>query len=156
MHCHDWPTALVPTYLQALARGAVGESALATTRTVLTLHNVAHQGIFESEVFPGLGLPAASFTVDGLEFYGKLNFLKQGIIAADRLTTVSPTYAREIQKPGEGGRGGHRLEGVLASKSRPIVGVLNGVDAGVCNPAVEPALAARYDAEDHTPRARCR
>jgi starch synthase len=153
VHCHDWPTALVPTYLQALARNT---EALASTRTVLTLHNVAHQGVFASEVFPSLGLPAASFTVEGLEFYGKLNFLKQGIIAADRLTTVSPTYAREIQKAGVEGRGGHGLEGVLASKSRPIVGILNGVDAGVWNPAVDPALAARYDAEDHTPRARCR
>ena len=153
VHCHDWPTALVPTYLQALARAT---EALAATRTVLTLHNVAHQGIFESAVFPSLGLPAASFTMDGLEFYGKLNFLKQGIIAADRLTTVSPTYAREIQTAGKDGTGGHRLEGVLASKSRPIVGILNGVDAGVWNPAVDPALAARYDAEDFAPRARCR
>jgi starch synthase len=150
--CNDWPAALVPTYLDEIQKSDAAVPALSATRTVLTIHNVAHQGIFPRETLPDLGLGWDRFTMDGIEFYGKCNFLKQGILAADAVTTVSPTYAREIQTDG----GGHRLEGVLRARGTALVGIVNGVDYSVWNPATDPALAARYDAEDATGKLRCR
>ncbi len=126
--------------------------ALAATRTVLTVHNVVHQGVFPREVLPTLGLGWETFTVDGVEFYGGINLLKQGILTADAVTTVSPTYAREIQKP----EGGARLDGVLRARGEGLVGIANGVDYAVWNPATDPAVASRYDAEDFTNKARCK
>jgi len=141
VHCNDWPTALVPTYLRTLS---VETPALATTRTLLTIHNVVHQGVFPREELPAIGLTWDTFRIDGIEFYGSLNLLKQGIVTADVVTTVSPTYAREIQTPEQGAR----LEGVLHERGESLVGIVNGVDYAVWNPATDPALAARYDAED--------
>ncbi|MDB4994933.1 MAG: glgA [Myxococcaceae bacterium] len=150
--CNDWPAALVPTYLDEIKKSDPNVPALAATRTVLTIHNVAHQGIFPRETLPELGLGWDRFTMDGIEFYGKCNFLKQGIVAADAVTTVSPTYAREIQTDGTG----HGLEGVLRARGAAVAGIVNGVDYSVWNPATDPALAARYDAEDATGKLRCR
>ena len=149
VHCNDWPTALVPTYLRALAAEV---PALAAVRTVLTIHNVAHQGVFPKDVLPMLGIGWEAFTVDGVEFYGGINLLKQGILTADVLTTVSPTYARQIQSP-EYGAG---LDGVLRSHGEALLGITNGVDYAVWNPATDAALVARYDAEDTTNKARCK
>jgi starch synthase len=149
LHGNDWPTALVPTYLRALAADT---PALAAVRTVLTIHNVAHQGIFPKDALPATGIGWDQFKVDGIEFYGAINFLKQGILTADAVTTVSPTYAREIQTPEMGGK----LEGVLRARGESLVGILNGVDYSVWNPATDPALAARYDAEDAGNKARCK
>ena len=147
VHCNDWPTALLPTYLRTLA----GETpALATTRTILTIHNVVHQGVFPREELPAIGLAWDTFRIDGIEFYGSLNLLKQGIVTADVVTTVSPTYAREIQTPEQGAR----LEGILRERGESLVGITNGVDYAVWNPATDPALAARYDAEDVPNKAR--
>jgi starch synthase len=149
VHCNDWPTALVPTYLRAL----VAETpALAGVRTVLTIHNAAHQGVFPKETVPTLGIGWDAFTVDGLEFYGQVNLLKQGIVTADAVTTVSPTYAREIQTP----QGGAKLDGVLRARGESLLGITNGIDYSVWNPATDPALAARYDAEDFSNKARCK
>jgi starch synthase len=149
VHCNDWPTALVPTYLRALAAEL---PALATTRTVLTIHNVAHQGVYPKEVLPTLGVGWEAFTVEGVEFYGGINLLKQGILTADVLTTVSPTYAREIQSP----KYGAGLDGVLRAHGEALLGITNGVDYSVWNPATDPALVARFDAEDTTNKARCK
>ncbi len=149
VHCNDWPTALVPTYLKAL----VAETpALAATRTVLTIHNVAHQGVYPRATLPTLGLGWEHFTVEGMEFYGGINLLKQGIVTADVVTTVSPTYAREIQTSEHGAK----LEGVLAARGDKLVGICNGVDYSVWNPATDPALAGRYDAEDVSNKVRCK
>jgi len=149
VHCNDWPTALVPTYLRAL----VAETpALASTRTVLTIHNVVHQGVFPRETLPTLGIAWDHFTVDGMEFYGGINLLKQGIVTADAVTTVSPTYAREIQKSEHGAK----LEGVLAARGEGLIGICNGVDYAVWNPATDPAVAARFDAEDTSNKTRCK
>lgn len=142
VHANDWPTALVPKYLKDLG---------VATPVVLTIHNVAHQGVFPKDVLPKLGLGWEDFTVNGIEFYGSINLLKQGVISADLVTTVSPTYAREIQTPEHG----HRLDGVLRAKGR-VLGILNGVDYGVWNPATDSHLAARYDAEDASNKARCK
>ncbi len=149
VHCNDWPTALVPTYLRALAAEV---PALAAVRTVFTIHNVAHQGVYPKDVLPSLGIGWDAFTVDGVEFYGGINLLKQGVLTADVLTTVSPTYAREIQSPESGGG----LDGVLRARGEALIGIANGVDYAVWNPATDPALIARYDAEDCTNKARCK
>jgi starch synthase len=149
VHCNDWPTALVPTYLRTLAADT---PALAAARTVLTIHNVVHQGVFPRDVLPTLGLGWETFTVDGIEFYGGINLLKQGILTADAVTSVSPTYAREIQTPERGAR----LEGVLSGRGEGLVGIVNGVDYAVWNPATDPAIASRYDAEDFSSKARCK
>src|SRR5690606_34308418 len=103
------------------------------------------------ETLPALGLSWEDFTVGGAEFYGSVNLLKQGIISADTVTTVSPTYAREIQTPEHG----QRLDGVLRAKGK-VLGIVNGVDYGVWNPATDSHLAARFDAEDASNKARCR
>jgi starch synthase len=149
VHCNDWPTALLPTYLKQLAAET---PALAGTRTVLTLHNVAHQGVFPKATLPTLGLGWEHFTVEGIEFYGGINLLKQGIVTADAVTTVSPTYAREIQTAAQGAK----LEGVLSAHGDKLVGICNGVDYSVWNPATDPALAGRYDAEDASNKTRCK
>ncbi len=143
VHVHDWPTALVPAYLQKLGVAA---------KCVLTIHNLSHQGIFPKDVLPKLGLTWDAFHVDGIEFYGKLNLLKQGIVSADAVTTVSPTYAREIQDP----KTGERLDGILRARESAVLGILNGVDYAVWNPASDSELAARYDAEDTTNKTRCK
>jgi len=149
VHCNDWASALVPTYLRMLASEV---PALALTRTVLTIHNVVHQGTFPREVLPTLGLGWETFTVDGIEFYGGINLLKQGVVTADAVTTVSPTYAREIQSPAYGAR----LDGVLRARGEALAGITNGVDYAVWNPATDPAIASRFDAEDFTNKARCK
>jgi starch synthase len=149
VHCHDWPTALVPTYVRGLAAET---PALASTRTVLTIHNVAHQGVFPKAQLPMTGLGWDAFRVDGIEFYGNINLLKQGVVTADAVTTVSPTYAREIQTPDKGAG----LDGVLRERGDALVGIVNGVDYAVWNPATDPALVARFDAEDAANKARCK
>ncbi|MBX3192935.1 MAG: glycogen synthase GlgA [Labilithrix sp.] len=142
VHVNDWPTALVAKYMRDLGVDAP---------SVLTIHNVAHQGVFPKEMVPAIGLSWDDFNVSGIEFYGSVNFLKQGILSADLVTTVSPSYAKEIQSE----EGGCRLDGVLRSKPR-IVGIVNGVDYGVWNPATDSNLVARYDGEDATNKARCK
>jgi starch synthase len=149
VHCHDWPAALVPAHLEELRKTT---PELSATHTVLTIHNLSHQGIFPKEAMPDTGLAWDHFKVDGIEFYGGLNVLKYGIVSADLVTTVSSNYAREIQTPERG----ERLDGVLRSRAPSFVGIANGVDYAVWNPASDPALAARYDAEDFANRARCR
>lgn len=149
VHCNDWPAALVPAYLGEL-RTTTPE--LRATRTVLTIHNLSHQGVFPKEELPSTGLSPEHFTMNGIEFYGGLNVLKYGIVAADAVTTVSETYAVEIQTP----EMGDRLDGVLRARSSPVVGITNGVDYSVWNPATDASLASRYDAEDLSNRARCR
>lgn len=143
LHLHDWPTALAAKYMQ--------DAKVTATRTVLTLHNAAHQGTFPKDVLPETGLPWSDYRVDGIEFYGELSFLKQGIVSADAVTTVSAHHASELVTA----EGGFRLDGVLRAKGK-ITGILNGVDYAVWNPATDPHLPARYDAEDPSAKARCK
>jgi len=133
LQCHDWPAGLAPAYLhfEPGARAA----------TVMTVHNLAFQGIYPAGTLGVLGIPAEAFHIDGVEFHGKLSFLKAGLGYADSVTTVSPTYAREIQTQ-EHGCG---LDGVLRARGDRLAGILNGIDASVWNPASDPHLAARYD-----------
>lgn len=144
VHVHEWPAAPVPYLLRE--RGGP------RPRTVLTLHNLAFQGAFPEDALALLGLGPEHFHPSRLELYGKVNYLKAGIVAADALTTVSPTYAREILLPEHG----EQLEGVLRTRARDLVGITNGIDADVYNPATDPALPARYGADDPTGKARCK
>lgn len=147
VHAHDWPGAAVPYLLRHQGTELKG------TKTVLTIHNLAHQGIFpKHEVLGVLGLGEEHFHPDKLEFYGEVNLLKAGILAADGLTTVSTTYAREIQEPDLG----ERLDGVLRTRKDRIVGIVNGIDYAVWNPTTDPALISRYDAEDTGNKGRCK
>ena len=147
VHLHDWPAAPVGYLLRER------RAELSRTRTVLTIHNLAHQGVFPpTEILDVLGLDQQHFTPERLEFYGSVNLAKGGIIAADAVTTVSTTYAREILTPERG----ERLDGVLQTRSETLTGIVNGIDYAVWNPTTDPALVARYDGEDPTNKGRCR
>ena len=135
VHCNEWQTGLAPAYL----RYAAG----ARAATVQTIHNLAFQGIFEPELVAALGLPADSFSPDGVEYYGKLSFLKAGLQLADAITTVSPGYALEIQSEALG----FGLQGLLAGRKDSLYGILNGIDTGLWNPAADPLIASPYSAD---------
>jgi starch synthase len=144
LHAHDWHAALGCSYLRA--------SPGATARSVFTVHNLAYQGLFPQDDFRLLGLPQRLMHPDGLEFHGWLSFMKGGLVHADRITTVSPTYAREITTP-EFGCG---VEGVLQARAADLSGILNGVDPTHWDPATDRALAARYSATDLSGKAKCK
>ncbi len=144
VHGHDWHAGLAPAYLAA--RG--GER----PASVFTVHNLGYQGEFIAEKFRDLALPANFFSIHGLEFYGKVNFMKAGLHYADRITTVSPTYAAEIQTP-EFGCG---MDGLLRSRAGALTGILNGVDRAVWNPAADAALVARFSARNCRGKTRCK
>ena len=138
LHSHDWQGGLVPVYARAL--GANGGRRPAT---VLTVHNLAYQGAFDKAWVPRLGLRWEDFTVDGFEFYDRVSYLKAGLSFADAITTVSPTYAEEIQRP-EYGDG---FDGVIRSRRDALVGILNGIDTEDWNPAADRFLPEGFDAE---------
>lgn len=146
IHGHDWQTGLVPAYLR------LRPDRFAHTASVLTIHNIAYQGQFPADMLGWAGLPGWAWHMDGLEYYGTLGFLKAGCRYADRLTTVSPSYAHEIQTD-EHGMG---LQGLLSARADELVGVLNGVDGDVWNPETDPHLAARYSADDPSGKAVCK
>ncbi len=149
LHCHDWQAALVPVYKMDQQHS---NPLLQGTKTILTIHNLGYQGRFHRTQFPELGLNWGWFTADKLEYYGDVNFLKGGMVTADWLTTVSPTYAREIQTP----EGGFGLDGVLRSRSDALTGILNGVDYEEWNPETDPFLPAHYSARDLSGKRICK
>ncbi|MBL8955952.1 MAG: glycogen synthase GlgA [Myxococcaceae bacterium] len=138
VHANDWPTGLA---MLALARG-FSTSSLKRARSVFTIHNLAYTGSFSKDAMTDLGLPWELFTADGVEFHDHLSFIKAGLVYADALTTVSPTYAREIQTP----EGGHGLDGLLRRRSTALRGILNGIDLHEWDSEEDPHLAARYSA----------
>jgi len=138
IHCHDWQTSLIPAYLHLEYSHTHGYENVAS---VLTIHNLAYQGIFWHWDMLLTGLDWKYFNYNQMEFYGKLNLLKAGLIFADWLTTVSPTYAQEIQTEALG----CGLDGVLRQRSENLSGIVNGVDYLTWNPATDPHLAAQYD-----------
>ncbi len=144
LHNNDWQTGLAPAYLREEYRRRLPadlRARYARIRTLFTIHNLAYQGLFWHWDMPLTGLDWRLFNFQQLEFYGKVNFLKTGIVFSDAITTVSPTYAREIQTPYYG----CGLEGVLAERRDRLTGIVNGVDYSVWNPATDPHLAANYD-----------
>ena len=142
VHCNDWQTALAPVYLHYLPGGRA--------KSVLTVHNLSFQGFFDRESLRGLGLPDAAWNWQGVEHYGRLCFLKAGLQFSDWITTVSPTYAREIQTDEEG----MGLAGLLRYRGGRLSGVINGIDTVVWNPAGDSHLAKPYDARHLTAKKR--
>lgn len=142
LHCHDWHTGLVPAYLAARYRHLAPWRG---TRAVFTIHNLKYQGIFTKAIMGDIvDLGWEHFTIDGLEFYDQVSFMKAGINYADRVTTVSPGYAEEIRHPFYG----EQLDGLLRRRGGTLTGILNGIDCESYDPATDPALFHRYDAAD--------
>ena len=134
VHAHDWQAAMTLAYMRYGSAQAVPK--------VITIHNLAFQGRFGADVFPALGLPPEAWSVEGVEYYGGIGFLKAGLIAADAITTVSPSYAEEICTP-ENGMG---LDGLLTARAAQLHGILNGIDAGEWDAATDPLIARNYGA----------
>ena len=134
IHCHDWQTGLTPAYLAHRDGGHVP--------TVMTVHNLAYQGVFPSHVLDEIGMPREAFTIDGLEYYGNVSLLKAGLSYATRITTVSPTYAQEIQSP----EFGFGLDPLLRRRAAELTGISNGIDLEQWNPVRDPHLDEPYDA----------
>ena len=149
IHANDWQSGLVPVYLETLYKD---DPALGEVGTLFTIHNLAYQGVFWHFDMPLTGLGWDLFTPAGLEFYGKLNFLKGGLVFADVLNTVSKTYAQEIQTA-EFGCG---LEGVLQYRRADLHGVVNGIDVAAWDPATDRDLTKPYSAEDLAGKAACK
>ena len=149
VHAHDWQAALLPVYLKTKFSS---EPFFKRSRSVLTVHNLAYQGHFPHRQFSDLGVEETHFSTDTFEFYGKINLLKAGIVFADGLTTVSPTYADEIQTR-EYGAG---LDGVVRQRSDRLKGILNGLDTGFWNAAKDKNIPQRFSVEDFSGKAVCK
>ncbi len=148
VHVHDWPTALVPVYLDTVeANGPMAKAA-----TVLTIHNVAHQAKYPAGELAATQIPSSEMRVDGLEDFGAVSPLKGGLYHATKLVAVSPTYAEEIRTP-EGGAG---LDGLLRFRGGDLVGILNGIDDDAWDPRTDPALVAPFDVDDLSGKASCK
>src|ERR1035437_1473625 len=141
VHAHDWQAGLTHAFLHYSERPRPG--------TIMTVHNLAYQGQFPREMLSDIGLPPESFTVDGVEYYSGIGFFKAGLQLADRITTVSPTYALEIQEP-DAGMG---LDGLLRARSDVLSGILNGIDISVWNPATDPNIASPFSVNTLAKRA---
>jgi starch synthase len=133
LHAHDWQTGLAPAYLHFQGGTRPG--------TVMTVHNLAFPGKASRNLLSGLGLPQQSYAIDGVEFYGTISLLKAGLLFADRITTVSPTYAAEICTA-DAGMG---FDGLLRNRANVLSGILNGIDTAVWDPSTDLSLAARFD-----------
>jgi starch synthase len=152
LHLHDWHAALAAWLLRHEPPGAGDEPWVGEARSVLTIHNLAHQGVFPKEMVPEVGLPWSVFRYDGMEFHDRLNFLKGGLTFADVLTTVSPTYAREILTPEQG----EGLDPLLRHRASDLHGILNGIDAAAWDPARDPHLPAHFSRGHLAGKARCK
>lgn len=148
VHCNDWQTGLIPLYLKTL----YNNDFFRKTRTVMTIHNMGYQGVFDANQFYLTGLGWEWFNLEGIEFYGKINLLKAGLITADVITTVSRRYAEEILSPDYG----HGLDGVLRKRVKDLKGVLNGIDTKEWNPATDRFIPGRFDSKDITGKRRCK
>jgi starch synthase len=143
LHCNDWQTGLAPAYLRLS-----GEK----TPSIMTVHNLAYQGVFPPTTMSLVDLPPESFAIDGVEYYGSLSFLKAGLYYADRLTTVSPSYADEIRLPALG----MGMQGLLTTRGDDLIGILNGIDTGEWNPATDPHLPHKFTARALAGKKQCK
>lgn len=141
IHCHEWQSGMLPVLLKTVYRD---DPAAARLPVLFTIHNLGYQGSFEPSILAELGLPGELFAVDGLEFYGKVSYLKGGIFFADALTTVSEAYAREIQTK----EYGHGMDGLLRARRDVLSGVINGVDYRRWDPRTDQHIAAHYSSDD--------
>ncbi len=149
IHCHDWQSGLVPVLLRTVYRD---DPKLRLMPVVFTVHNMGYHGMFPKESLERVGLPETLFSGEALEFFGNVNYLKGGLLFADYLTTVSPTYAREIQTP----EYGHGLDGVARLRTDRLIGILNGADYSVWNPESDPLIAAHYSATNLAGKFECK
>jgi starch synthase len=141
LHCHDWQAGLVPVYLRGTF---AGDPTFLGVRTLFTIHNLGYQGLFPTAALADAAIDPALFRPAGLEFYGRVSYIKGGISFADALNTVSPTYALEIQTP----EYGFGLDGALRARANVLTGILNGVDYREWGPDADPHLPARYSVDD--------
>ncbi|HAP36368.1 MAG TPA: glycogen synthase GlgA [Bacteroidetes bacterium] len=139
IHCNDWQTGLIPAYMKTVFKD---EPTFKNIKTVFTVHNLGYQGIFPDKSFAKTGLPDSEFTSEGIEFHGKLNFVKAGLVYSDIITTVSEKYAQEITTSEDFGFG---LEGILKKRKNDLYGIINGIDYTVWNPETDPVIDQRYD-----------
>ena len=137
VHCHDWHTGLLPVYLKEIF---LTDPFYRKIKSIMTIHNLGYQGLFPKDDWPTLSLPDRIFNPEGLEFYGQINLLKAGLLWADRITTVSPTYSEEIKTE----EFGQKLEGVLNKREEDLTGILNGIDYQYWNPETDPLLKKNY------------
>src|ERR1700737_4724693 len=149
IHCHDWQTAMIPVLLRS---SYADDPAVRNLPVVFTIHNIGYHGVFPKEAMERAGIPLMLFHPGGIEFFGKINFLKGGLIFSDYLTTVSPTYAKEIQTP----EFGFGLDGVIRSRAHRLVGILNGVDYSVWSPERDSLIPAKYSGKDLTGKRKCK
>src|SRR3954470_22836089 len=149
VHCHDWQTGMLPLFLREAERRYELTLAL---KTVFTIHNIAYQGVFPRKSYALTNLPEDLMTIDGLEYYDQMCMLKAGIVYADKVTTVSAQYAKEIQTP-EFGNG---MDGVIGTRLDDLHGLLNGIDTAVWNPATDKSIPAQYTLDDLSGKAKCR
>jgi len=149
-HCHDWHTALIPLFLKSVYKW---DGLFANSRSVLTIHNIGYQGVFGAGILPDLGLGDRTWLLHQDDINkGRINFLKTGMLHADFLTTVSPTYAREIQ----GDEYGMGLQGLLRQRSNSLLGILNGVDYEEWNPNKDTLIPHNYNARSQKGKAACK
>jgi starch synthase len=148
-HCNDWQTGLIPTYLRTTYQGA---RAFQACGALFTVHNLGYQGIFEAEALAVANLGHELFNPFGIEFYGKVNFLKAGLVFSDLINTVSRKYSQEIQTE----EFGHGLEGVLRARAKDVHGILNGIDYDEWHPSRDPFIAAKFTREDLAGKAACK
>lgn len=141
IHANDWQTGLLPVYLKTIYQS---DPTFSGTATLYTIHNLGYQGVFDKTYLNFAKLPGYVFNVDGIEFYGQINFMKGGILFSNIVSTVSPTYAEEIKTP----EYGEKLEGVLQSKSDVLYGVLNGIDYEENDPASDKRITYHYSVDD--------
>ena len=132
VHCNDWQSALLPALLETFPQRPA---------TIFTIHNLAYQGIFPTQTFFDLGLPIELWGMHGLEFHNQFSFIKGGLVFADRINTVSPSYAKEIQQP----EFGYGLDGLLSYRKDRLSGIINGIDTDIWNPGTDPHLAQKYN-----------
>lgn len=151
IHCNDWQTALIPVYLRTDPE-VRNDEGLSSIHVLYTIHNLAYQGVFPPAEAARIGIGPELFHPAALEFYGSLNLMKGGLMYADRLSTVSEQYAREIQTS-EFGCG---LEGVLTMRSAHVTGILNGIDYDIWNPETDPHLPANYSSDDLSGKKKCK
>ncbi len=139
IHCNDWQSGLIPAYMKTIYKD---EPTFKNIKTVFTVHNLGYQGAFDDKAFDKTGLPGTAFHHEGVEFYGKLNFMKAGLVYSDIITTVSEKYAQEITTNEEFGAG---MEGILKKRKKDLFGIVNGIDYTVWNPETDPVIDQRYD-----------
>jgi starch synthase len=149
IHCNDWQSGLIPAYLRTLYRD---DPFYAHTAVLFTIHNMAYQGNFHKNELDLTGLPPEIFNAQGIEFWGKVSFLKAGTVYSEVITTVSQTYSLEIQTP----EYGHGMEGILSHRKDDLVGIINGVDYEAWSPEKDPIILANYSRDDLYGKSECK